>query len=91
MIPAPPALFSTITDCPSSLPKISESAREEISVVPPGAAVTIILTGLFGKGSAALAPEARDKNAATAANILKHLPIGKRITAMLSPLNILVI
>jgi hypothetical protein len=47
----------------------------------------MILTGLLGNGSAAFTGKARDKNAATAAKIPKHLRSLVEIRVMVSPIK----
>src|SRR5690606_13975931 len=48
-----PGLFSTTTDCPSSLLTVSASARKHMSVPPPAPYPTTSWMGRLGKSSAA--------------------------------------
>jgi len=51
MIPAAPARFSTTTDCPSRAASLSAMMRLVMSVVPPGAAGTMMVMGRSGQAA----------------------------------------
>ncbi len=53
MVPLAPALFTTTTDWPSTLPISSPSTRASTSVVPPAPKGTTMLSGREGKACAA--------------------------------------
>ncbi|MNT38480.1 hypothetical protein D3C72_1746750 [compost metagenome] len=79
MPPDAPGLFSTTTLWPSAVPRGWAIRRAAMSVVPPGAADTISVTGRLGKSAcalAALAPKVR------AAAIPARRMVGRQGNAM---------
>src|SRR5512145_2030310 len=72
MVPPAPALFSTITGCPSSTERPCATARATPSVPPPGGKGTISLIGWVGHDWACAVPAAKASASAQAESTRKR-------------------
>src|SRR5687767_122837 len=76
MFPAAPVLFSTRNGWPNLWRSSSASRRATMSVAPPGANGTTIVTGLFGQSSAARAMAGSMSDAAASVVKRRRVIIG---------------
>src|SRR5688572_23790233 len=76
MFPAAPVLFSTRNGWPNLWRSSSASRRATMSVAPPGANGTTIVTGLFGQSSAARATAGSTSDAAASVVKRRRVIIG---------------
>src|SRR5512141_2380544 len=85
MLPDAPGRFSTTNGWPKLLVRCSLSVRARMSVDPPGAHGTIIVTGLSGHAVCALATDVRTTAAAITGTSTPHLRAAATTTLLFDP------